>query len=122
MIFTFSSPTYFRALAQQKQEQNSHKYAIYRYLYKLLQEFLGRIRGYGVGPKENTALRHIYARERPHQRPRRPRFCILSAHSPHWKDKKRPPDALDGIGIWQAVQSGCLGWLRSCRGFLKDSP
>ena len=80
MIFTFSSPNYFRTLAQQKQEQNSHKYFICRYLYKLLQEFLERIRGYGVGPKENTALRHIYTRERPHQRPREARFRILSAH------------------------------------------
>ena len=75
-IFTL----YFRTLAKQKQEQNIHKCAICRYLYNLLQEFLGRIRGYGVGPKENTALRHIYTRERPPQRPRKPRFRILSAH------------------------------------------
>ena len=54
-IFTL----YFRTLAEQKKEQNIHKCSIYRYLYNLLQEFLGRIRGYGVGPKENTALRHI---------------------------------------------------------------
>ena len=71
---------YFKTLAKQKQEQNCHKIFIFRYLYKLLQEFLERIRGYGVGPKENTALRHIYTLERPPQRPREARFRILSAH------------------------------------------
>ena len=91
--FFFTS--YFKTLAKQKQEQNSHKCFICRYLYKLPQEFLGRIRGYGVGPKENTALRHIYTRERLSQRPREARFRISSAHSPHWKDQKRPPGALE---------------------------